>query len=142
MGEPAWGFSVWAHNAGCPIANGPSAAEEGLATTPESVNTGNNTVYQSVDAEGNVQYVGITNDIERRAAEQMAVNGIEIDAIDGLENLSRSDARAVEQVLIETYGLGTNGGTLLNQINSIAESNPIYEQAIQRGSQILQQVGL
>ncbi|MGO8688142.1 MAG: hypothetical protein ACLQLG_00770 [Thermoguttaceae bacterium] len=106
------------------------------------MNTGNNTVYQSVDAEGNVQYVGITNDIERRAAEQMAVNGIEIDAIDGLENLSRSDARAVEQVLIETYGLGTNGGTLLNQINSIAESNPIYEQAIQRGSQILQQVGL
>ncbi len=55
---------------------------------------------------------------------------------------SHVPTRAVEQVLIETYGLGTNGGTLLNQINSIAESNPIYEQAIQRGSQILQQVGL
>ena len=43
----------------------------------------------------------------------------------------------IEQVLIENYGLGKNGGTLLNKINSIAESNPIYADAIERGSDFL-----
>lgn len=39
---------------------------------------------------------------------------------------SRPDARAVEQVLIEYYGIGSNGGSLINKINSIAQSNPAY----------------
>ena len=47
----------------------------------------------------------------------------------------------MEQVLIETHGLGTQGGTLLNKINSIASTNPAYAQALQRGAQILKQVG-
>ena len=63
-----------------------------------------------------------------------------IQRIPGLSNLSRADARAVEQVLIENFGLGKNGGTLLNKINSIAETNPGYAQAIQRGVQILRSV--
>jgi hypothetical protein len=66
-----------------------------------SVNTGSNIVYQSIDEAGNVVYVGITNSLERRAAEHLGSKGIEIDAIPGLQNLSRADARAVEQVLIE-----------------------------------------
>lgn len=48
----------------------------------------------------------------------------------------RADAKAVEQVLIEHYG-GPNGGQLLNKINSIAPSNPIYASSIQRGCAIL-----
>ena len=32
---------------------------------------------------------------------------------------------------------GPAGGQLLNKINSIARSNPIYEQSIQRGCAIL-----
>ena len=44
-------------------------------------------------------------------------------------------------ILIETHGLVTKGGTLLNKINSIASTNPIYAQSIQRGMQILKQVG-
>ena len=94
-------------------------------------------MYQSIDEAGNVQYVGITNNLERRAAEHLGGLGIEIDAIPGLSNLSRADARAVEQVLVGTHRLGKNGGTLLNKINSIAETNPIYEQAIERGKEIL-----
>jgi hypothetical protein len=39
-----------------------------------------------------------------------------------MDGLSRTDARAVEQALIVSYGLGKNGGTLLNRINSIALS--------------------
>lgn len=106
-----------------------------------SVNTGSNIVYQSIDEAGNVQYVGITNNLERRAAEHLGSKGIEIDAIPGLQNLSRADARAVEQVLIENYGLGKDGGTLLNKINSIGESNPIYNQAVERGREILRTIG-
>jgi len=63
---------------------------------------GDNIVYQSVGANGEVNYVGITNNLERRAVEHHRKKGISIDAIPGLSNLSRADARAVEQVLIET----------------------------------------
>ncbi|KZN66404.1 hypothetical protein N478_20275 [Pseudoalteromonas luteoviolacea S4060-1] len=34
-----------------------------------------------------------------------------------MSSLSRADAKAVEQVLIEHHGLGKNGGTLMNKIN-------------------------
>ena len=33
-----------------------------------------------------------------------------------MKNLSRSDARAVEQALIEIHGLQKNGGTLMNEL--------------------------
>jgi hypothetical protein len=97
-------------------------------------------VYTSADAAGNVNYVGITNDIARRASEQLASKGISIRAIAGLEDLTREDARAVEQVLIEEYG-GPSGGQLLNKINSISKTNPIYQQSVQRGCAILAGVG-
>lgn len=47
----------------------------------------------------------------------------------------RDQHRAVEQVLIKENG-GPGGGQHLNKINSIARSNPIYEQSIQRGCEI------
>ena len=101
-----------------------------------------NVVYQSVNAAGDVNYVGITNNLPRRAAEHLASpRGISINPIPGLTNLSRADARAVEQVLIETHGLARNGGTLLNRINSIARSNPGYADAIRRGTEILRRAG-
>ena len=51
--------------------------------------------------------------------------------------MSRFDARAVEQCLIEYYGLGRNGGMLLNKINSIATTNPSYAAAIKRGWELI-----
>jgi RHS repeat-associated protein len=104
-----------------------------------AINTGTNAVYRSVNAAGEVQYVGITNSLATRAGQHAGRFAIE--EIPGLSNLSRTDARAVEQVLIETHGLASNGGTLLNKINSIASTNPGYAQALQRGAQILEQVG-
>jgi hypothetical protein len=58
-----------------------------------------------------------------------------------LGNLSREDARAVEQVLIEFHGLGKNGGTLLNRINSIARTRPDYAALLLRGKELLQSIG-
>ena len=82
-----------------------------------------------------------TKNIEARVAAHLAQKGISVDAIPGLSNISRADARAVEQVLIEHHGLGANGGTLLNKINSIAKSNPAYAAALERGAELLRQVG-
>ena len=92
-----------------------------------------------MSAAGEVQYVGITNNLARRAAEHLSSSGIQIEKLMG--GLSRTDARAVEQALIEIHGLGRNGATLLNRINSIATSNPAYAGQLQRGYELLQSVG-
>lgn len=96
-------------------------------------------VYSYVE-NGVTRYVGITKDFAARAAAH-ARNGIRIRQIPGLENLTRSSARAVEQALIDFFGLGKNGGSLLNKINSIARGNPIYDEAQAVGQWLLQYVG-
>jgi RHS repeat-associated protein len=102
-----------------------------------AVNTGTNTVYRVVQ-DGRIIYIGITQNFAQRAAYWANARGWNPEPIRGLsENLSRFDARAVEQVLIENYGLAN----LENQINSIAATNPIYQAAIQRGNEILQIIG-
>ena len=97
-----------------------------------------NVVYHSVEA-GITRYVGITNDFARRSAEHLAKKGIKIEPL--MKHLSRSDARAVEQALIEIHGLGKNGGTLLNRINSISLKNPAYGSQVQRGYELLKSIG-
>jgi RHS repeat-associated protein len=100
---------------------------------------GSTGVYQAL-GQGVVRYVGITRNFAARAATHLRTRQLSIRAIDGLEDLSRADARAVEQVLIETYRLARNGGTLLNRINSIARTNPKYAEALERGRELLQHV--
>lgn len=92
------------------------------------------TVYQAVP--GGPGYVGITNDLTTRAGVHAATKGIQIEPL--IENLTRSDARAAEQALIENRGLDS----LLNKINSISPNNPIYPEAIQKGQKILRDQGL
>ena len=98
-----------------------------------------NVVYRSVQ-NGVTKYVGITNNFERRAAEHFASKGMFIEGIQGLENLARKDARAVEQTLIDHFGLSKNGGSLINKINSIAKTNPVYDEAKKRGAELLKRV--
>jgi uncharacterized protein RhaS with RHS repeats len=109
------------------------------STVAKRTVTGNNVVYRSINAAGEVQYVGITNNFARREAEHLASKGIQIGKLMG--NLSRDDARAVEQALIEIHGLSKNGGTLINKINSIAKNNPVYANLIKRGYELLKSVG-
>jgi filamentous hemagglutinin len=94
----------------------------------------------SFTPDGAVQYVGITDNLLARQAAHLAEKGITIRQIDGLSGISRADARAVEQVLIEFNGLGKNGGALLNKINSIAQANPIYGHSLERGRSILSSI--
>lgn len=129
---------VAAHTA--PTVTAHTAANVTAHATTTLAAGGGNVVYHSV-VDGRTIYIGITNNLERRAAEHLGSKGIVISGIPGLTNLSRADARAVEQVLIEFHGLSKNGGTLINKINSIARTNPRYADALIRGRQLLHDVG-
>lgn len=107
------------------------------AETAQVTNVGRTAVYVARNKAGEVIYVGITDGLAARAASHLRQKGIRIAPLEGLERLTRADARAVEQVLIEEIGLSN----LLNKINSISSKNPIYNDAIQRGTVILRSVG-
>lgn len=92
--------------------------------------TASTTVYRYIE-NGVVKYVGITNNLARRAGEHLATRGWTIEKI--AENLSRKDAKAIEQALIEKIGLPN----LYNQINSISTKNPIYQDAIKQGNELI-----
>jgi RHS repeat-associated protein len=110
----------------------------GGAEATAVINTGKVAVYQSIGANGKINYIGVTNDMIRRNAQHIARGRPIVGrALEGLTNLSRLDAKAVEQVLISGHGLGKNGGQLLNEINSIARTNPQYSQLLQRGYDLL-----
>ncbi|WP_245498416.1 hemagglutinin repeat-containing protein [Rhizobium leguminosarum] len=100
---------------------------------------GGKTCVYSCEINGVVRYVGITDDVARRGIEHLRSKEIVIEEIPGLSNLSRQDARAVEQTLINYYGLEKNGGTLINKINSISKTkNPTaYERALIKGATLL-----
>jgi RHS repeat-associated protein len=90
-----------------------------------------------------IQYVGITSQFAIRQATHLRKLGIDIRPL--LKNLSKADARAVEQTLIELYKLGGKEGQmgqLLNKINSIAKANPAYAEALTRGAELLKSVKL
>ena len=120
-----------AYNKAALAASGASAA----------LNAGPTTVYQSVDEAGKVQYAGITNDVPRRAGEHFRGKGINIEAIPGLNKLSRPMARAVEQVLINRYGTLKAGGQLLNAANSVGKANPLLGAALECGQALLGAAG-
>ena len=117
------------------------AARLGDSLAGQSFANGVTCVYDCVIG-GVTRYIGITDDAFRRGREQLRLRNIEIEEIQGLTNLSRSDARAVEQVLINFHGLGANGGTLINQINSISRvtNKTKYEVALVRGAEILRSI--
>lgn len=114
-------------------------APTAMAMAAQGMGGEQHSVYISLGDTGHVQYVGITNDLARRSAEHLRQNGFRIREL--LEDLSREDARAVEQALIEIHGLAKNGGTLLNRINSIAHSNPKYAAMVRRGRELLESIG-
>ena len=134
MGSAIMGVQALVAYFGAGTTVGTALSADGDPTN--EIRTGVNTVYQVVQ-NGVTKYVGITNDFVRRAGEHLRTRNWVIEPIQGLENLSRADARAVEQVLIERYGLLN----LSNQINSISPNNPLYNDSILRGLDILKTLG-
>jgi hypothetical protein len=117
-----------------------AASETILGAASTGAAGGGAAVYRALDAGKQTVYVGVTNDFARRGAEHLRTTGIRIESIPGLDNLTRIQARGVEQALINLHGLAKNGGTLLNKINSIATHNPVYQSAVQFGKEMLKSV--
>ena len=85
---------------------------------------GNYSVYLGSDKEG-VKYVGITGrDPEVRFKEHKNSKTeraeLKFHPIENLQGLTKEQAHIQEQLLINQYGLGKNGGVLLNKNNSIS----------------------
>jgi RHS repeat-associated protein len=104
----------------------------------ESLSLAKNSVYIARAGE-KVIYAGITNKFARRAIEQLARRGINIEKL--MEGLSRADARNVEEALIAIEKLEKNGGSLINKIHSISPKNPDYAARLQKGLELLETVG-
>lgn len=73
-------------------------------------------------------YIGITGrDAAVRFGEHLnsgtARSLLDYRVINGATGLSKTQARIWEHTLINQYGLGKNGGQLLNKVNSIAPKN-------------------
>jgi RHS repeat-associated protein len=130
--EVSAGAAIWAGATSLPITRPLRYADEAADAI--------NLVYRSVDEENIVRYIGITNDFLRRRGQHLR-RGRDIVPIPGLSGLTRADARAVEQALIEHHGLARIGGTLQNRINSIASWRPGYADAVRRGREILERAG-
>ena len=87
-------------------------------------------------ADGTVNYVGRTNNIARRTLEH-ANAGRGVVPQEVAKKLTLKQARGLEQALINKYKMIKNGGTLINRINSIATSNPIYSEAVAWGNRYI-----
>ncbi len=122
---------------------GAALAEGTSKGVSDAAAIGGKTCVYSCVVDGMTRYVGITDDIVKRGQAHLREKGIVIEGLPGLENLSRTDARAVEQTLIDYHGLGKNGGDLINKINSISTiKNPTkYEQGLIRGAELLKKTG-
>ena len=93
-------------------------------------------VYISRLEDGTVNYVGRTNNIARRTAEH-ANAGRGVVPQEVAKRLTLKQARGLEQALINNYKMIKHGGTLINKINSIAASNPIYTEAVAWGNRYM-----
>lgn len=93
----------------------------GAAAKKSAQKGGGYVVYQAVK-NGVVQYIGITSqELIKRAnqhyAKDAAKRGLIFGVVEGMEGLTKKQARVADQKLINQYGLGN----LLNRINSVAE---------------------
>jgi hypothetical protein len=101
--------------------NGVVPSMSGVGSVPNTPTIGG----QTCGVDGTARYVGITDDVARCGSEHLRTKVIEIEQIAGPDDLSRANARAVGQTLINYYSLGNEGRTLLNRINSISPTrNP------------------
>ncbi len=116
-----------------------ASAKKKPASPKSNLNANKTDVYVSRQPSRTVQYVGITDVFAKRAAAHLRERGLAIERL--MSKLSRDDARAVEQALIEIHKLQRDGGTLINKINSIAKKNPTYAKQLDRGYELLRSIG-
>lgn len=117
--------SILAAGVGAALPRLPSA----LAKGPKNVH-----VYRGVDEAGNPAYVGVSNNLSRRAAQ----HGDRFSRLDPVTTtpVTRGEARAIEQALI------LRNPSYQNQINAISPNRPFYDEAVAYGEAWLRNAGL
>ena len=101
---------------------------DAIKASSKALKKGDNFVYIARNPNSKIiEYVGITNDFDRRAAE-WARQGRKIEHY--VDNVSRDSARILEQTVIETFGMSKHGGILTNKINSISTKKSLYNSVI------------
>ena len=108
-------------------------ASEGASEEETIAAKGEVFVYR-IEKAGKTIYVGVTNDLIRRAREHGVKELIPI-----IESLSRRDAKGVEQALLNLAR--KEAVPLENKINSIARNNPNYSRAVAFGEKLLEDIG-
>jgi|CXWL01.1.fsa_nt_gi RHS repeat-associated protein len=94
-------------------------------TADNTAEKGSYVIYQGFDSQGIVRYVGMTRRdpgirFTEHANSKTARSLLDYRLVDGSTGLTKIQARTWEQGLINRYGLGRNGGSLFNKINSVA----------------------
>lgn len=104
---------------------------------------GDRLVYFALKSDGTYEYIGITNNFLRRSAEHLKLSEREINKFEALTNLTLKEAKAVEQVLISTFGRAGKeaNGILSNIRNSISPKRKDYEEYMKLGKKILRDAG-
>jgi RHS repeat-associated protein len=101
------------------------------------------TVYHGLDKAGNKVYAGITKNLSQRQAQHIAKKyGIaRLEAVPGAQNLTKWQARSIEQVLIERVRAGgfsrIRNGVPIGQNNSISPKRSFYGLAVKWGEEFL-----
>lgn len=106
---------------GAMIVAGASTAAAVTSAVAEKTAKRNNSVYVLKDDTGTVQYVGRTNDVDRRRtalSANPARTGLRMEVV--ASELSLSEARALEQAGMAYYHTINTANRMNNQINSIA----------------------
>ena len=114
----------------------PNAIVQEMLNNPKMpIGEGTNSVYVGLDENGVVRYVGITDrEPIQRFLEHLNSGtpraNLFYHELNGTGNLSRIQARIIEQRLINAYGMSKNGGQLFNEINSIKPGNSWFNYGI------------
>ncbi len=102
-----------------------------VAVTKEAVDE-TYSVYQGFDrTTGEIKYVGITKRdpqirfTEHKNSGDLNRSNLRYEKMPSAANLSRNDARVIEQAVINNKGLSKNGGPLVNRINSISPAKQV-----------------
>ncbi|HEX5997306.1 MAG TPA: polymorphic toxin-type HINT domain-containing protein [Jiangellales bacterium] len=133
--------SILVHNDACPVGNNKKFENWKKRNSEKGY-----TVYHGLDDQGNVVYAGITKNLKKREAQHIAKKyGIaELEPVPGAVNLTKWQARAIEQVLIErvrgTAFRRMKNNVPIEQNNSISPKRTgIYDKAVKWGQDWLNQ---
>jgi RHS repeat-associated protein len=106
---------------------------ESIAASTQAKENTSSSVYVGVDKCNAIKYVGRTNqDPEARWAQHKSTINSGRDALDYYTfgppgSYTEKQSTLLEQSLIVKYGMQKNGGQLINRINSVSPSSPMYQ---------------